>query len=213
MLIRAVRNSPEKRLATGRNRQIRLPLRLMAVLTTLTFFFFGATRTQAQSDLSGATWKAAFGYTHNFPGMNGYTLAGEYIFPLAGQFEGGIGAKYAGLSGYPRTQLVNEYTKATTLDFNLYWVPLRSDAQLFRIGIGYSFSFYNIKRAYPLLSADGKSTEWPSYEDKGRATGINVIAEYEYQLPNSPFSFGLRGALYKAYDRTYFVGPVVGYKW
>jgi hypothetical protein len=171
-------------------------------------------RSQAQTDGSGE-WKAGAGYTHNFPGMNGYTLAGEYIFPVAGPFEGGIGAKYIDLNGHPRTPAVGEFVKAATLDFNLYWVPFRSDAQLFRVGLGYSFSFYNCKSAYPVVvQSDGKATtEWPILLESGRTGGINLIAEYEYRIPNTSLSIGLRGALYKAYDRTWFIGPMLGFQW
>jgi hypothetical protein len=184
--------------------------RLLFFLAALT----GFNASQAQTDVPGQ-WKAGVGYTHNFPGMNGYTLAGEYIFPVAGPFEGGLGAKYIDLDGHPRTATVGEYVRAATLDFNLYWVPFRSDAQLFRVGLGYSFSFYNCKSAYPVIvQSNGKSTtEWPILLESGRTGGINLIAEYEYKIPNTPLSIGLRGALYKAYDRTYFIGPMMGYRW
>jgi hypothetical protein len=169
---------------------------------------------QAQSDGSGV-WKGGIGYTHNFPGMNGLTFAGEYIFPLTEQFQGGIGTKYVDLNGHPRTPSVGEFVRAATIDFNGYWIPFRSDACLFRIGLGYSFSFYNNKTAYPLIiESNGKSTtEWPSSQQRGTAAGFNLIADYEYKIPNSPWSIGLRGALYKAVDRTYFIGPLLGYQW
>lgn len=183
------------------------------ILFTIPFLSLFSAR--AQSDGSGHAIRAALGYTHDFPGVNGYTLAGEYLFPLVGQFEGGAGAKYADMSGHPRTPTVDEFTRAATLDFNLYWVPVRTDRQSLRIGIGYSFSFYQIRRAYPVSSQSDNKTEinWPSVQDKGRATGINAIAEYEYLLPGTPWSIGLRGALYKAYQRTYFIGPVLGFRW
>jgi hypothetical protein len=171
-------------------------------------------RLQAQFSESPGILKIGTGYTHNFPGLNGYTIVAEYVFPLTQQIQGGIGAKHADMNGYPRTNSVQEYTKANSLDFNLYWVPLRSETQSFRIGLGYSFCFYNIKRAYPVISTTGdtKVTSWPSQTAKGRTTGINLIAEYAYKIPNSLLSVGLRGALYKAYDRTYFIGPVIGYQ-
>jgi hypothetical protein len=170
---------------------------------------------QAQfSETSPGTLKIGTGYTHDFPGVNGYTIAGEYMINLTSKIQGGIGAKHVDLSGYPRTNQVQEYTKANTLDFNLYFAPLQSESQIFRVGLGYSFSFYNIKRAYPVItgSGDNKTTTWPSQINKGRTTGINLIAEYEYKIPNSLITIGLRGALYKAYGRTYFIGPMVGYR-
>jgi len=158
--------------------------------------------------------KAGAGYTHDFPGLNGYTLAGEYSFPLMEHLLGSIGMKHANMQGYPRSNQAFEFTRATTLDFNLYYAPLRTETQLFRIGLGYSFSFYNIQRAYPIIVdySNGKSTTWPTQQSQGRTTGINLIAEYELKIPNSNFSFGVRGALYKAYQRTYFIGPMIGYE-
>ena len=169
---------------------------------------------QAQFTEPSGTIKAGLGYTHDFPGVNGYTFAADYNFKLIPHLEGGIGVKHADMRGYPRTNLVQEYTKANTLDFNLYWAPLQSDEQVFRIGLGYSFSFYDIKRAYPIITGtgDSKATSWPSQISHGRATGINLVAEYEYIIPGSGVSIGVRGALYKAYDRTYFIGPMVGYQ-
>jgi hypothetical protein len=185
--------------------------KLLFLLLTMT----ACLRGQAQTDGSSGVWKAGIGYTYNFPGMTGYTFAGEYIFPLTEQFEGGIGAKYVDLNGHPRTPTVGEFVRAKTLDFNVYWVPLRSDIHLVRIGLGYSFSFYDTKVAYPQIVESGgkQTTQWPSQQEKGTTTGINLIAEYEYSIPNSPLSIGLRAALYKASDRTYFIGPLLGYRW
>ena len=169
---------------------------------------------QAQFTESRGMIKAGAGYTHDFPGLYGYTFALEYSFPLVEHLLGGIGVKRADMEGCPRTNQAFEYTKATTLDFNLYWAPLRTETQLFRIGLGYSFSFYNIQRSYPLVVdyANGKTTTWPTQQAKGRTTGINLIAEYEFKIPNTNFSVGVRGAVYKAYDRTYFIGPMIGYQ-
>jgi hypothetical protein len=152
------------------------------------------------------------GYTHDFPGLNGYTVTGEYLQPLTDCLQGSLGIKYASMIGYPRTQDVQEFTKATSLDFNLFYLPVHTEAHTVRIGLGYSFSFYNIKRAYPLASTDGKITSWPSQEQQGRTSGINLVTEYEYKIPNSSLSVGVRGALYKAYERTYYIGPIVGFQ-
>jgi len=181
-------------------------------LVVLLIFSIG--KLQAQFSENSSMLKAGVGYTHDFPGMNGYTAAAEYIFPLIENFQGAIGAKRANIAGYPRTNEVQEFTKATTLDFNFYWLPFHTETELFRIGLGYSFSFYNVKRAYPLIVDDGgsKSTTWPSSQSKGRTRGINLIAEYEYKIPGSIISIGARGALYKAYTRTYFIGPMLGFQ-
>jgi hypothetical protein len=177
-------------------------------------FILASGRLFAQPEPSSGTLKIGGGYTHDFPGLNGYTLNAEYLFPVISQLQGGFGLKHVDLEGFPRTTQVQEFTKANTIDLNLYWVPLQSETQLFRIGLGYSFSFYNIKRAYPIITGSGsnKVTTWPSQTASGRTTGINLIAEYEYNFPNSAFSVGLRGALYKAYDRTWYAGPMIGYR-
>ncbi|MBS1666640.1 MAG: hypothetical protein JST58_04615 [Bacteroidetes bacterium] len=177
---------------------------------------FMLTMCHANAQFSGSSGmiKATAGYTHDFPGLNGYTVGAEYSFPLTEILQGSMGLKHADMQGFPRSSQAFEFTKATTLDFNMYWAPLRTENQLFRVGLGYSFSFYNIQRAYPLVVdyATGKSTTWPTYLEKGRANGINVVAEYEYKLPSSHFSVGVRGALYKAYTETKFIGAVVGYE-
>jgi len=168
----------------------------------------------AQFSEKNTTIKAGFGYTHDFPGLNGYTVASEYIFPLIVNFQGAIGAKRAEIAGYPRTKTIQEYTRASTLDFNLYWLPFRSEKEMFRIGAGYSFSFYNIKRAYPVVVENNgsKVITFSSQQSIGRTRGINLIVEYEYAIPATIISIGLRGALYKAYTRTYFIGPLVGFQ-
>jgi hypothetical protein len=169
-----------------------------------------AAKLQAQFSES-AIIKAGVGYTHDFPGLNGKTFVIEYAFPLVQNFQGAIGAKRVDISGYPRTTHIQEYTKATTIDFNLYWLPVQSETQLFRVGLGYSFSFYRVMRAYPLVvSGDAKSITWAASQSKGRTHGINLIAEYEYRIPATIISIGLRGAMYKAYMQTYFIGPVMG---
>lgn len=164
------------------------------------------------SDASGEI-KFGAGYTHDFPGLNGYTVTGEYLFWMGTQWQGGIGGKYADMQGYPRTKDVQEYTRAKSIDFNVYWVPLRNEQQLFRIGLGYSFSFFDVKRSSPVYVNDGTKTtvSWPAQKETGRTTGINLIAEYAYTLPGSNLTLGIRGALYKAYTRTYFIGPTIGF--
>src|SRR5579862_2079612 len=181
---------------------------------TVWILFLAVTKLQAQSIESRPSLRAGLGYTHDFPGMNGYTALAEYGFPIFAGFEGAIGAKRADITGFPRTSQVQEYTKATSLDFNLYWLPLRTETSTFKIGLGYSFSFYNIKRAYPLIVETGgsKSTTWPAQESTGHTRGINLIGEYQYMIPSTGLLLGIRGALYKAYTCTYFIGPTLGFQ-
>lgn len=152
--------------------------------------------------------KAGGGYAHDFPGLNGYSLFAEVSRPISDKLQGAIGLKLSNMSGTPRTATVQEYTKSTSLDFNLYFVPLATEASELRIGAGYSFSFYNIRRSYPVISdhANGAVTNWPVQDKKGRESGITLTGEYEYFIPGTDFSAGIRASTFKAYDRVGFVG-------
>lgn len=62
------------------------------------------------------TFKFSAGYAKDFPGLGGYTIIGEYSRTLYSRLEGFIAVKGISLSGYPRTESVNEYTKGGTID-------------------------------------------------------------------------------------------------
>ena len=174
-----------------------------------------ATYTHAQYSDDNAekfgTLKFSGGYTNDFPGLGGYSLIGEYSHTLCNRLEGSFGVKRIMLSGYPRTESVNEYTKATTIDFGMYFLPLESGNHVIRAGISYSFTFVQVRRSFPLVVNNGtdKTTEWPVVDDKQRLHGFNYIGEYEYRFPELPVSLGLRVASYKAYDRVKYIGPFV----
>jgi hypothetical protein len=152
------------------------------------------------------------GYAHDFPGLNGYGIFAEYTRPLNEKLHGALGIKWNDLKGFPRTKEVNEFTKSFALDFNLYFLPLSNESHQVRLGAGYSFSFYQIRRTYPLIITDGGTTEtqWPIQDQKGRISGVNVITEYEFFLPNTNLSFGARGSLYKSFDYVLFAGGFIG---
>ena len=97
-----------------------------------------ALRAQDYSE-NNTTVKIGGGYAHDFPGLNGYSVFAEASRPLSAQFKGAIGVKMNNMSGYPRTQEVNEFTRSTSIDFNIYFVPLASETSELRIGAGYSF--------------------------------------------------------------------------
>jgi len=157
------------------------------------------------------TFKIGAGNTHDFPGLNGYTIAGEFSKNIADRFQAGFGLKLINLNGYPRTQQVKEYTKAKTIDFNLFYIPFQTETQQFKIGLGYSFSMYNARRSYPIShTPDIPTIDWPVQDLKGRTSGASVLAEYEYTPFESMFTYGIRAAIYKAYDRVFYVGPFVG---
>lgn len=156
--------------------------------------------------------KAGGGYAHDFPGLNGWTANGEGSFTMMPRLEGAIGIKRVQLSGFPRTETVQEYTRATTIDFTLYYLPLETETQLIRVGLGYTLSAFNIRRSFPVFNGTGpdKPTSWPVQDLKSRTHGVNLVAEYEYMIPETPFSVGLRASLFKAYDRVSYVGSFIG---
>lgn len=165
---------------------------------------------QAQ-DISRNVLRIGGGYSKDFPGLSGYAVTGEYAYSLSDRLEGGFGVKRLNMSGYPRTASVNEFTKATTLDFNLYFLPLGNESSVLKIGLGYSFSFYKTRRSYPVIETRGaeKETSWPVQDAKGRTSGIVLSGEYEYVFPSN-FSLGLKATLCKAYDQVFLIGPFMG---
>ena len=173
--------------------------------------FIVCNQVHAQDYFSRNTVKIGGGYTKDFPGLSGYALTAEYAHSLSEKLEGGIGIKRLNMSGYPRTSTVNEFTKATTLDFNIYFLPVVNETNLLKIGIGYSFSFFKTRRSYPVIETHGneKMTSWPIQDAKGRASGITVSGEYEYII-SSGLSMGIKASLCKAYDRVFYIGPFIG---
>ena len=155
--------------------------------------------------------KLGGGYARDFPGLSGYAIGGEYTHSLNEKLEGGFGIKRLNMSGYPRTSTVNEYTKATTLDFNVYFLPVANETNVLRIGAGYSFSFFKTRRSYPVIETQGteKMTSWPVKDAAGRSSGLMVTGEYEYIFPSN-FSLGIKASYCKAYDRIFYIGPYVG---
>ena len=172
-------------------------------------FLSAKTQYQTYYGDNAGTLKISAGFTQDFPGLNGYSVLGEYSHSLTERLEGAFAIKRIQLSGYPRTGEVNEYTKATTIDFAVYVLPVKSDKHILRAGIGYTFTFYDIRRSYPVIHTTGteKNTTWQIQGGKGREKGFNLVSEYEYLFPESTMSVGLRAALYKAYDGVFYLGP------
>ncbi len=173
---------------------------------------FIASYSQAQYSEQSISLKLGAGYVQDFPGLGGYGITGELNVPMTERLEAAIGVKRMSMQGYPRSKDAQEYTRATTIDFNIFFLPVNTDAHIVRLGGGYAFSFYNIRRSFPVTITNGteKQTTWPVQDNKGRASGFSLIGEYEYLLENSNISLGLRAALYKAYDRVSYIGPFVG---
>lgn len=185
------------------------------VLLFLLFAFPGILSAQYnESFFSGSEIKIGAGYAHDFPGLNGLGMNAEFVMPLMDKWEGGFGIKRFSLEGHPRNAGTLEYTRATTIDFNIYFLPIQTESHTIRIGAGYAFSNYSIRRSFPLISGTGpdKATTWPIQDQRSRTSGMSIMAEYEYYLPVSGLSIGLRAGYYKAYDRVTYIGPFAGFK-
>lgn len=156
------------------------------------------------------TIRTGVSFAHDFPGLNGYSVHGEFLKPFNEKLEFGMGMRYTNMNGFPRTTNVQEYTKSTNLDLHLYFLPVHTEQHAIRLGAGYSFSFYNLQRAYPVLSHEGGAS-WSTANDKGRNKWFSVVGEYEYFIPNSGISAGLRGSFFKAYDGVSTIGLFAGF--
>jgi len=184
---------------------MKAPITLLTLLFTVIF-----ANAQYSDQYNTGTFKAGAGYAKDFPGLAGAAMQVEYTRGLNSFMEAGIGMKYSNMSGFPRTSTVKEFTKAYSLDFNLFFLPLNTERQKLRIGGGYSFSFYNIRRTYPVYESGAieKVPTWPTHDVKGRIGGLTAIAEYQYSISNA-YSLGMRVSCYKAYDQVLYVGPFV----
>lgn len=160
---------------------------------------------------TGGSIRTGVAYVHDFPGLHGAAAFAEYSFPLNDWLQGSIGVKRIQAGGYPRTNTVHEYTKASTIDFELLVVPVHTENAALRIGLGYTFSFYNIRRSYPVYTAhDNQPTDitWPMVDTKGNVHGTSLIGEYEYYFGNH-FSAGAKVEVAKAYSYVVMGGPFV----
>jgi hypothetical protein len=169
--------------------------------------------TQAQDQNSSGRIRAGIAYVHDFPGLNGAGACAEYSFPLNEYIQGGVGLRRTQTGGYPRTPSVREYTKATSLDASLQFALYRTGNAVLRIGAGYSFSFYNIRRSYPVYAPHTEvplaaEVAWPQEDKKGRISGASLLAEYEYYFSNG-ISAGAKIALCKAFNSVIMGGPFV----
>ncbi len=167
----------------------------------------------AQDENSGGRIRAGAAYVHDFPGLNGAAACAEYSFPLNEWIQGSAGLRRVQTGGYPRTAAVREFTRATSLDVSLLFALYRTAHAAFRAGAGYSFSFYNIRRSYPVYTAhsgnQAADISWPQKDTRGRTSGASLTAEYEYYFSNG-FSAGAKISLCKAYNSVVMVGPFVG---
>jgi hypothetical protein len=155
--------------------------------------------------------RAGVGYVYDFPGMTGTAIHAGYSFSLNEWLQGGIGIKHVHESGYPRTHTVQEYTNANALDFELLFVPLHTEQAALRVGLGYTFCMYSIRRSYAVYTThEGQAADisYPVSDSKGNAHGAGLVAEYEYYF-SDVVSAGLKLQVTKAYDGIIMGGPFV----
>lgn len=172
-----------------------------------------ASFTSHAQDLStNGRLRAGVAYVHDFPGMNGKAGVVDYAFGLSESLQGTISFRHVETSGFPRTTTVREFTKANSLDMGLQYAIVRTDNAALRIGAGYTFSFYNIRRSYPVYTAhtgQASDVSYPVTDSKGRSSGLSLTAEYEYNF-SERISAGVKLSLCKAYDNVVMAGPFVG---
>jgi len=164
--------------------------------------------------IAGGSIRAGAGYVHDFPGLSGTAVYAGYSFPLNDWLQGGVGVKHILTSGFPRTSTVREYTKANTIDFELLLVPIHTENAALKVGLGYTFSFYNIRRSYPVYTLHDNQpadVSYPSVDSKGNVHGTRLIGEYEYYFGGS-ISAGARIEVAKAYSYVVIGGPFVAIK-
>ena len=177
--------------------------------------FTASAQYSADENFSGRL-RAGVGYTHDFPGLHGLAENIEYSFPLNEWLQGSAGLRRVQTAGYPRTSTVKEYTKATALDVSLLFVPFHTDRAAFRVGTGYSFSFYKTRRTYPVYAShtDPQATPdiaWPVKDASGRVSGLSLTAEYEYYI-TPQISAGAKVSVAKAFGSVVMAGPILGIK-
>jgi hypothetical protein len=166
----------------------------------------------AQDFSSNGRIRAGVAYVHDFPGMNGKAGFVDYAFGLSDALQGTIAFRHIETSGFPRTATVREYTKANSLDMGLQYAIVRTENAALRIGAGYTFSFYNIRRSNPVYTSHtGQASDitYPVADSKGRSSGMSLTAEYEYHI-NEHIAAGLKVSLCKAYDNVLMGGPFIG---
>jgi hypothetical protein len=184
---------------------------LAILFTTITL-----AQTTAYEGYKGAV-KAGLIYVHDFPGLNGAGLFAEFVAPFSDWIHGGVGIKRLETSGYPRTTMVKEFTKATTIDFTIYLVPVHTERHSLKVGLGYTSSQYNAKRSTPAYNTDkngvniASNTNWQPFIEKGRSGGMQFTGEYEYFFYNN-LSTGVRIQYAKGYQYLVNGGPFVSYR-
>jgi hypothetical protein len=148
--------------------------------------------------------QAGAGYTRDFPGLNGYTIRVQFAHQPMERLQVGVGVQSVDASGFPRTKSVKEFTRARTLDLFANYSLISSESHYVRVGAGYAFSYYNIRRAYPVVGPT--EYQWPSQDVKGSTSGLIFSAEYEHILPGELFGIGGRISSFKAFDHLFVIG-------
>lgn len=111
--------------------------RVLTVFLALVIF----SAVNAQFNESFGSIKLGAGYAKDFPGLSGYGITGEFSMNMSERLEGAVGLKRFNMQGYPRNNQVNEYTRATTIDFNIFISLLSPNHILFALELVMLFHF------------------------------------------------------------------------
>jgi hypothetical protein len=180
----------------------------------LSCLFFSLAASAQSVELPASSLKASLALAHDYPGMEGTGGLLEYNFPLNEWLQGGVGLKRIQITGHPNTPLVEEFTRSTTLDFNLMVIALQQGPHALKLGAGYSFCFYSLRRTYAQYpgvpgTVVVKDPNWIVVDENSRTGGMSLLGEYEWRI-SSGISAGARISLAKAYARHILLaGPFI----
>jgi hypothetical protein len=157
--------------------------------------------------------KTGLSYVYDFPGVKGAAAYVEYVAPFNNRLQGAVGIKRIQTSGTPRSADIKEYTRATTIDFTFFIIPLRNATNSFKVGLGYSSSLFNIRRALLIYNKDitaesNSNKSWLQEDVKGRSNGMNITTELEHFFSNN-ISVGAKLQYTKAYQYVLCGGPFI----
>lgn len=184
--------------------------RLSAIIALVIFTHISKAQVNHYDGYKGSV-KSGLSYVHDFPGVKGAAVYVEYVTPFNEWLEGSFGVKRLQTSGFPRTSSIREFTRATTIDFNLLVVPFSSETTALKIGLGYTCSMYHARRASSQYDKNIPATThsepvWQTSDLKGSSRGMTLTAEYEYFLSGN-LSFGAKIQYTKGYQYVITGGP------
>jgi hypothetical protein len=191
----------------------------MRRLLSFTIFLLSFIATYAQVNhyegYKGAV-KTGLSYVHDFPGVKGAALYVEAVVPINHWLQGSIGVKRIQTGGTPRTTSITEFTRATTIDLNVFVIPFSNETANFKLGLGCTSSMYHVQRAaalYDKNAPQGLHSDpiWQKTNFSGRSNGMTLTGEYEYFF-SSNISLGARIQYTKGYQYVICGGPFAAFR-